>query len=81
MTKQNPCVIDTLGISDEEIAAKMKAGTWERCEYCKCVFEWERLPDENVLTSRETHEFWGAPCYETIVDGYICPECGYKTTF
>ena len=81
MTNTNPCVVNTLGMEQEKIDYELKMGTWEMCEYCKCIFIWDKLPDENVLTAKEHHEFWGAPCYETIVVGYLCPECGYKTEF
>jgi hypothetical protein len=81
MTNTNPCVVNTIGMTDDEVNERIKAGTWEICEYCKCVFIWEKLPDEKVLTSKEPHEFWGDPCYESIVEGFICPECGYKTDF
>ena len=81
MTNLRPCVVDTLGMEDSHIAEQMRLGNWERCEYCKCVFIWNMLPEENVMFGHEKHEFWGAPCYETIVEGFICPECGYKTTF
>lgn len=54
-------------------------GDWEQCEDCLKYFIWDKLPYENVLTAHESRgEFWGAPAYEEVVIGWICPECGHS---
>lgn len=78
---KHPCIINTMGMSDSEIESNIKLGNWERCEYCKTVFDWGMLPDENVIKDRQPSEFQGATVYETIIMGYVCPECGYKVSF
>jgi len=52
-------------------------GDWEQCGDCLKYFIWSKIPDEFIKTGQEHHEFWGAPCYETIVVGWECPICGY----
>lgn len=66
----NPCIVNTLGMTDEEVDYNIEVGLWERCPYCKCVFVWLKLPDENIRDYNDT-----------IQQYYICPECGYKVNF
>lgn len=50
---------------------------WIQCEYCNEVFICEKIPDEYIRIVYESRgEFWGAPAYEPIVEGFDCPECG-----
>jgi DNA-directed RNA polymerase subunit RPC12/RpoP len=65
----------------ETIASRIHSGDYEECPYCKTVFEWSKMEDERILKDRQPSEFWGATVYETIVIGYVCPECGYKVSF
>lgn len=78
---KQPAIVNTLGLDDSEIERNIKLGNWERCEYCKCVFDWEMLPDENVLRETQSHPYGSTVAIETYVTGFVCPECGYKTTF
>jgi hypothetical protein len=73
MTKE-PCIVNTLGLTDDEVNQKIKMGSWGRCAFCKCVFEWDKFPDEKLVTN---YERIGDIMEETVV-GYNCPECGYK---
>ena len=42
----------------------------------------ELLNGEDIKTIRESRgEFWGAPCSETIIVGYMCSKCKYKEDF
>lgn len=39
-----------------------------KCAYCGCIFD-----EEDAGTYSESRgEFWGEPCYETML---CCPEC------
>jgi hypothetical protein len=49
----------------------------EYCETCGLFFEWDIIPNENIKTTFESRgEFWGAPCSEEVVVGWVCPGCG-----
>jgi ssDNA-binding Zn-finger/Zn-ribbon topoisomerase 1 len=80
MTKTNPCVVNTAGMSDEEVESHLESEEWERCDYCKCIFVWDKLPDENVKYDHQPSEMGGATVYERVPLSYTCPECGYRTT-
>jgi RNA polymerase subunit RPABC4/transcription elongation factor Spt4 len=43
------------------------------CEECGAF-----VPDEDCRMHREWENFWGAPCSYTVIDAYVCPECGYR---
>lgn len=43
----------------------------DRCSECGKL-----INDENWDRSYEQREFWGSPCYETIITGYTCDNCG-----
>jgi hypothetical protein len=60
----------------EAIKFKVSAGIWEQCESCNDYFIWDKLSDEYVRTQNESRgEYWGAPCFERVVVGWICPGC------
>lgn len=40
-----------------------------------------KLSDEDLTTSTECEEFWGAPAHYDIVVGYCCSECGYHEVY
>lgn len=50
---------------------------WMWCQGCSIVFDWDKLPDENIISYREYH---GEPNLtpEVVPTGWICPECGHK---
>ena len=47
----------------------------EQCEHCGQVFDFTKLPDENVQIYIEMHGFSYGPG-ERIPTGWTCPECG-----
>jgi len=53
---------------------------YEQCESCYEVFNWEKLPDENVLTIQEGRPYGSTTAYETIVVGWECPNCGHRNS-
>lgn len=54
----------------------------EICEGCDGGILWGTLNYDDVITRGNGRlEFWGAPCEETIVVGYICPLCGHENRF
>jgi predicted RNA-binding Zn-ribbon protein involved in translation (DUF1610 family) len=47
------------------------------CEKCKTV-----ITSNDYTSEYESRgEYWGAPCDECVVTGYVCPECGFRGTF
>lgn len=49
----------------------------EKCRECGA-----ELIEEDYYGGNESRgEFWGAPCSEYVVYGYVCHECGYKEEF
>lgn len=49
------------------------------CEHCNEFFEWDKLTDEQVRTTKEYH---GQPYLrpETVVMGWLC-DCGHYNAF
>jgi len=43
------------------------------CDSCGAIVE-----EEHCRTHRERENFWGASCSYTVIDSYVCPECGYE---
>lgn len=43
----------------------------DRCWYCGTI-----LDNEDYHTHTEREEYWGAPAYREVVDGYHCHNCG-----
>jgi hypothetical protein len=50
--------------------------TQDRCMNCGKLID-----GEEQTTIRQKDEFWGAPCYQEIVTGYICSYCNHKEMF
>jgi hypothetical protein len=73
-------VVDANYIDFDELTRRMKSRELIQCPECFTYFIWNKLPDENVIqTGNGKLEFWGAPCEEMIVSGFVCPECGKHT--
>lgn len=49
---------------------------WVQCDSCDDYFIWDKIDDTLIRTQNESRgEFWGAPCFERVVVGWICPGC------
>jgi hypothetical protein len=50
---------------------------YEECGNCHAFIHFPSLGNGKITTHYEGRgEFWGAPCSECIVNGFICPCCG-----
>jgi DNA-directed RNA polymerase subunit RPC12/RpoP len=73
VTKTNPCVINTMGMDDDEIKRRIRLGDWGQCSYCKCIFDWGEIPNENVRAITVDDDVVGQEIR--------CPECGYVSFY
>jgi len=55
----------------KEVGYNMKGD--DRCEMCGTV-----LDHDDYHTHTEKEEFWGAPAYRDVVDGFQCHNCGFS---
>jgi hypothetical protein len=53
------------------IVKDLNAYSSERCWYCGT-----ELDSEDYITHTEKENYWGAPAYRKIVEGYTCHNCG-----
>lgn len=49
----------------------------DNCHECNA----EINNEDYIGEYEERGEYWGAPCNEYVVTGYICPECGFRGVF
>lgn len=62
---------------EELRAEKYLPDDFEECEYCHALVNFRMLGYGEITSHDESRgEFWGAPCHERVVDGFICPNCG-----
>lgn len=63
-----------------EAIRTLKNGRWVQCDGCDDYFIWDKIPDDYIITSKEFH---GQPNLrpETVVNGWICPDCGHANRF
>jgi len=68
--------VDPTTIFFEELQRRMKSGEVVQCNECKSYIVWEKIPSGDIITQGNgVLSFWGAPCEEIIVVGFVCPAC------
>jgi len=76
------CIIDPTTIFFEELQRRVKSGEVVQCNECKAYIAWEKIPDDDIITQGNgVLSFWGAPCEEIIIVGYVCPACTASNEF
>lgn len=56
----------------------------EFCQECSAGIDFDELEKrtpEAVITEQERHPYGSTTAVETLVVGFICPECGYHNRF
>jgi len=76
------CIVDPTTIFFEELQRRVKSGEVVQCNECKAYIAWEKIPDDDILKDGNGALcFWGAPCEEIIIVGYVCPACTASNEF
>jgi hypothetical protein len=54
------------------------------CQECSAGIDWDKLDKtspELIITIQESHPYGSTTAVETLVVGFVCPECGTRNMF